>query len=341
MPARLAVHLAQSPMRVWHLEDDRDYVVGRAPDVDVQIPDDRVSQRHLLLTGHGGEWTARDLGSKNGTLLDGRPLTGSTEIGGASWLGIGGVMADFRPVSVQAVTGEIEGIVARWQSSAALQRLLEPGLGIDALLARFLDSVLQLSRAERGFVLLRRDDGEMEIRARRGLEVDELRQESFSGSAAAVDRALAEHTVVVVSDVSADSELAARPSIVGGDIRALVSIPLRVGDDLLGAIYADSRSPGAVITQLDVEILEALSRQAALALRLARLDSDLESLLSRLSTRLADDPELAAWVGREIEGLGGDTGWSKGGEETPSTPPPSPPETDTWGGITAVHTGAS
>ena len=48
----------------------------------------------------------------------------------------------------------------------------------------------------------------------------------------------------------------------------------------LGALYADSRAPGSAFTELDVEILEALASQAALAIAAARLDEEVERLLA-------------------------------------------------------------
>lgn len=341
MPARLAVHLTQSPIRVWHLADDREYVVGRDPAADVWLDDGRVSQRHLSLTCRAGEWSARDLGSKNGTLVDGSPLSERMDLEHASWLSIGGVVARFEPIAESLLREEVERAVQRWQSSAELQRLLEPGLGVDALLARLLDSVLRLSDAERGFVLLDRGDGELEIRARRGLADDDLRQESFCGSAAAVDRSLAQRRPVVVSDTSEDSELAGRPSVIGAGIRTLICLPLLSDDDLLGAIYVDSRSPGVAITELDVEILEALARQAALALRLARLDGDLESLVARLSARLEHQPELADWLAGQLDSITALRHPRADRDATPSAPRSAIAAADTWGAVAAIHAGRS
>ena len=48
----------------------------------------------------------------------------------------------------------------------------------------------------------------------------------------------------------------------------------------LGALYADSSAPGSAFTELDVEILEALASQAALAIAAARLDEEVERLLA-------------------------------------------------------------
>jgi len=54
--------------------------VGRAPGCGVQIDDDRVSKLHARLFVHDGAWHLEDLGSTNGTQLDGEAVTGPTPI---------------------------------------------------------------------------------------------------------------------------------------------------------------------------------------------------------------------------------------------------------------------
>ncbi len=48
------------------------YIIGRDSSCDIVVKDVRVSSRHLFLTPRGNEWWIRDLGSTNGTFLNGR-----------------------------------------------------------------------------------------------------------------------------------------------------------------------------------------------------------------------------------------------------------------------------
>lgn len=50
--------------------------IGRDADNNVMIPDQRVSGRHARLVQRNGYWWIEDLGSTNGTLLNGAPLAG-------------------------------------------------------------------------------------------------------------------------------------------------------------------------------------------------------------------------------------------------------------------------
>lgn len=49
-------------------------LIGRGPECVVQLSDPRASGSHALLSWRAGGWTLRELGSRNGTLLDGAPV---------------------------------------------------------------------------------------------------------------------------------------------------------------------------------------------------------------------------------------------------------------------------
>jgi GAF domain-containing protein len=151
---------------------------------------------------------------------------------------------------------------------------------------------VQLCGADRGFVLLARGDGELAVAAASGLVTGDLAAADFSGSIGAVERALASGRAVATSDALADPALGARASVASKGIRALVCVPVTVLDRRLGALYADSRRPGSAFTDLDVEILEALASQAALALAAARLDEEVGQLLADVEAISGRGPVL-------------------------------------------------
>ena len=54
---------------------DGDVIVGREPDCECVLVDETVSARHVRFAYHHGQWWVEDLGSRNGTGLNGVALT--------------------------------------------------------------------------------------------------------------------------------------------------------------------------------------------------------------------------------------------------------------------------
>ena len=52
-------------------------VVGRSRQCDIVLEDPNVSRRHLEVRPRGGSWVVADLGSTNGSRINGRPIEGS------------------------------------------------------------------------------------------------------------------------------------------------------------------------------------------------------------------------------------------------------------------------
>lgn len=280
MPVRLSVHFARRPVRSFVLEDGRSYLLGRGESCDLVIEDPRVSRRHLRLAGTTSGWTLTDLDSKNGTTVDGAPLPARSSLdlaaeGPETWIGLGGLLARFERVTEERRRRDAERAVERLQTSLTAAAEIDPTQELPLLLRQILTSALRMSGAARGFVLVTRPQGDLEIAASRGIDEGELDSPEFAGSLHAVEKALERREPVVVSNALEHETLAGRPSVVARSIRSLVCLPLQVMDRLLGVIYLDSSEPGNRIGELDVEILTALTSHAALALAVARLHREL------------------------------------------------------------------
>ena len=66
-------------------------LIGRGARSDITLEDDWVSAEHLRLCRSGGAWLAEDLGSTNGTRLNGRPLKGAARVRAGDVLDLGRV----------------------------------------------------------------------------------------------------------------------------------------------------------------------------------------------------------------------------------------------------------
>lgn len=81
------------------LLNDEEYVIGRATDNAISIPDSSVSRRHVQVRKLGAGWVVSDLGSGNGTLLNGEPLTDEAVLKDGDVIGMGDSELRFSPGS--------------------------------------------------------------------------------------------------------------------------------------------------------------------------------------------------------------------------------------------------
>lgn len=72
--AMLLIHEGNSPKSQWPLTEER-IIIGRDPSCDVQIDERQISRQHAEIRITSTGYTLRDLGSKNGTFLNGLPVS--------------------------------------------------------------------------------------------------------------------------------------------------------------------------------------------------------------------------------------------------------------------------
>jgi hypothetical protein len=245
--------------------------VGRGDDCDLCIAHGSISRRHAeLQPAHEGTWRLVDLDSKNGSFVNGARVSHET-LGRSAWLRFGDVHCEFSTLDAQAA----EAQARRWQDrrtqatamTARIEALARPEAAVpgrsQALLDHSLRAVVELAQCSRGFVLVV-ENGRYRIAASLVLDPALASTDGFGGSHGAVTRALNTRQPVVFNDIGQEAWLAARDSVAGAGLRTLIALPLLDGARPVGVIYADRREPGAPLTTLDVELLQAFAERCAL-----------------------------------------------------------------------------
>lgn len=307
MQARLIAYPPESAAIVCRPPAGAALRIGRAADSGLRLDHSSVSREHAELQFRDGGWRLRDLGSKNGSFVDGGKLVEAT-LARECWLRFGDVYCEFAPLTEEQAAAEAAGQAARravvTARTARIERLTREegsdGTSAQALLDDSLRSVLELAQCERGFVLLDKGNG-LQVRASRALDPTVLRARAFAGSVGAVRRALQQRQPVVVNDIGRESWLSERDSVVAAGISALVCLPLLDGGEAFGAIYADRVRPGPPITTLDLELLDAFVEGAAVWIAAQRTSALLAAQTPRpgragtdwngiVAAHAADDP---------------------------------------------------
>lgn len=262
MPARLIAYPPETAAITRWIAVGGRLRIGRAADCDLVLEHPSVSRVHAELSHDGQRWQLRDLGSKNGSHIDGIAIDDAA-LALPCWLRFGDVHCDLAEFN----DAQSNGLRLRQQQRRDFSLALTRRVGAEADHTRLPDEVLrgvvELADCSRGFLLLA-SGGDYVVRASVVLDPAALRSRVFSGSIGAVERALAQRQPVVVNEVARSDWAAERASIVDSDLKSLICLPLLDGPRTLGAIYADRRTPGEPITQFDLELLSAFAESAAL-----------------------------------------------------------------------------
>jgi len=297
--------------------------LGRSGAADLCFADDAgLSRQHLAIERDGEGWAIRDLGSKNGTMLNGVRLTSRTVLKPGDRIMAGHLILVYdgraqpranttsKPVVVfdeksteqsssSTLITSLEGVIkseniegAERAASAQVAALIRAGNELSGhrplpeLFRFILELAIGAVNADRG-VLMTLEEGELVVRAHKG--------EGFRISTAVRDRVLNSGVSLLVRDTSIDAALRERRSIVEQHIRTLMAVPLQTRDQIIGIIYVDSPSLLREFTKDDLNLLTVMANVAAIRIEHTRLAE-----IEQARQLLARDLEQAAEIQRRV-----------------------------------------
>lgn len=169
---------------------------------------------------------------------------------------------------------------SRFQALYSVSRLLGSSLDLQVVLDQVMDAIIQLTAAERGFLMLRDDDGGLAVKAARNLDQQTLSSEDFKYSRTIANQVLDGGKALLTTNAIEDPRFAGQASIVGQSLRSIMAAPLRARGSVMGVVYVDNRMMAGLFNEDDLAALETFAGQAAVALDNARLFSETDQELA-------------------------------------------------------------
>jgi phosphoserine phosphatase RsbU/P len=266
--------------------------LGRQNDCHVCLAGKQVSRQHAHIVSLGGQHFLEDLGSSNGTYLNGRRIAPRTRIvlTDRDTVQIGPYLFAVREtpnggVEPSLVVREAVSAVTLHQSlfaedpSAKLQLFLEIAqhlgrtLDLEALLDKLLEQLLRLfPPADRALVILCEDD-KLVVRAQRVRPGRDVASYPFSRTV--IRRALDEGVGLLSDDVRNDRRFQGSLTITNLDLHSVLCVPLiNPEGKRLGAIQLDRFCKGIGFRPEDLHLLTAVALQAAVVLENVSLHAE-------------------------------------------------------------------
>jgi len=276
-----------------------DVEVGRGGRTGVSVSDAGVSRRHAKLCQRAGVWYVQDLGSGNGTALNGRRLKRESRLKDGDTLSFGGVVCSFadedeslsRSVIMSDVRLTVVGardagdvvsaLLTSGKESVAerarrLQLVYDVGAAVgatldeDKMLALVLTKVFDVfPQADRGFIMLLEGPGE-------ALKPRAVKTRSGAPASITMSNTIAEDVVknrrgILSVDAMGDDRFRDGKSVQILGIRSVVCVPLLARDEVFGLLTLYSENLDSRFDAEDMSLLLALAAQVGLALANVRL----------------------------------------------------------------------
>ncbi len=289
--------------------DGEQAILGRHPDCEVQLESNMVSRRHARVFKKGGTFFIEDLGSGNGTLVNGGRIEGAQQLANEDRIKLGPILFRYEDltaptqrapktdqfgsnskVSVEVAAGEDDasmimgsvgsnpfgGIQVRpevkLKAVLEITRSLAGTVDLNTILPRILDSLFSIfPQADRGCILLKEEGrAQMVPRAIKHRRAGD--DDSVKLSRTILTKVLTDKTGILSADAANDARFNASESISNFTIRSMMCVPLLgLNGDPLGVINIDTQNPLKQFQNEDLDLLMAVASQAAVTYENARL----------------------------------------------------------------------
>src|SRR5215813_1623683 len=279
--------------------------IGRSSMNDLPISDKMLSRQHsrIVRTNDGG-FTVEDLGSRNGTFLNGERLTTVQVLKPGDRITVGGVTLKVESESTTRVRIEgggedpLDNTILKASAellrahatetdprlpAEQLGKLIESlrvvneltvellrDISVDELLGFLMDKVFETLKPDRGLVLLKsRATGELApavVRVAEGISAEDIRL-SKTLVAAVVEK----RNGLLLMDTMTGSGVSLADSIRLSGIKSVLAAPLENEGEVVGLIYVDCRVGHRSFEEADLRLLTSLANVAAAKIQNARL----------------------------------------------------------------------
>jgi sigma-B regulation protein RsbU (phosphoserine phosphatase) len=150
-------------------------------------------------------------------------------------------------------------------------QMVNSSLDLDQVLNQVMDHIIQLTQAERGFLMLFNQDGELEFKIARNMDQEAIETSAFGISRSIVRQVAERGQPVVTTNAQEDPRFRTRESVLNLRLRSILCVPLRVKGKVTGVIYADNRIKAGIFGDRQRDLLTAFANQAAISIENARL----------------------------------------------------------------------
>ena len=291
--------------------------MGRGPGNSLQVHDTRVSREHCRIERRGKEWWVVDLGSSNGTRVNGTRVDRQCLKEGDE-VAVGSVRLTMEGNAPSGTALGMGTLIQDGQSNegnlAVFARLIrelaretDPG----PLLRQIVDSAISLVGSERGFLMLAspeasgssaegQDPSKWQVHVARNFNQEDIPVPRTRVSMGIIGKVIQEGRALLTVDAGQDERLTNMASVEELRLRSVLCVPIPGEVSVRGLIYLDNRMQMGAFENRDLELAGLFAAQASVAIRTARLIGRLRDQNQRLEVSSKAIEHLNDQLGRKV-----------------------------------------
>jgi PAS domain S-box-containing protein len=172
---------------------------------------------------------------------------------------------------------------AQLEGLFAVSRAVNSTLDLDEVLNRAMDIIIQVTRAERGFLMLADEQGELTFQVARNMDCSTISSPTFEVSRSIIERVARTGQPIITTDALSDPRFSFQDSVVSLSLRSILCAPLQARERVIGIVYVDNRLHAGMFQPADIVALRAFANQAAIAIENARLFESVRQKMNEIA----------------------------------------------------------
>jgi PAS domain S-box-containing protein len=203
--------------------------------------------------------------------------------------------------SLQTTLGENHTELQQLRELARTTQVINSVLDLDRVLSDVIDSVIALTGAERGYLVLRNPEtGALEYTIARNMLQADVNDEEYILSQTVVERVAQLGEPVVTVNAQEDPRFKGAESVFDYMLRSILCVPLKRKGEVIGVVYVDNRFRQGLFGEREQRVVYAFANQAAVAIENARLFERIRASLSEITATKAFMDNVFASIGSGV-----------------------------------------
>jgi transcriptional regulator with GAF, ATPase, and Fis domain len=274
--ATLRIQVPGAGIKVYHIYK-KITSLGKGEEVDVALPDPLLADTHAHIHFDGRDFNIAVVDRDSEIYVNGRRRT-KHRLTQEDRIRIGSAELEFslydEPVTDENAAKTMAELNSYKRLFEFAQKLMA-SYDLPTLLDQLLDVVVQVTNADKGFIVLM-ESGEPVVKVARNLRRETISDAVSHLSDSILAKVVESRKALIVSDALADAQFKNSLSVMNLKLTSVMCVPLLERGNLIGIIYVGNDNVRQLFDEASLEILTIFAAQAALLVRNALLVNELQ-----------------------------------------------------------------